>query len=1006
MSFRTTPSRICALAASCLIGASSSQAGNTCGGSPFANVIRPRAIEESADATIGPQIFDTAYHPRGFLLMGNNLGLLSYDGVSWRLMPLGRSSAALSVAVAPDGRMFAGGTRTFGEVVEDPTGQLLYQPLESRLAPADRNFSDVWQTIAANGVVYFRSPERLVELKGGNLRVLRPAGRFSAAGVMGGVLYAHDTESGIVAVGGGTATAVAGGAAFRGVRVTSLSPGEPGSLLVGAQDQGLFTLDPKSGRSQALSKTEELRNAEILSVRRLANGQIAVGTLRAGLFMLGPEGALRYKLDRDTGLPDNAVLSLQTVNGSLWAGTSGGVAQLLVPSPVQNYGAREGLPGLVESMALYRGSIYAATSEGVFRLSCGARAFEPVPGLRRQSFALFSADSLLAATADGIYEINSGGARLIRPGLARGVARSLDLNRLWVASQTGIGALVRRGTTWAAGPDVTLTSSEGENWDGIEATSVAEDQDGRVVAALVTGQVISGLPETTRTGITIDQTQALAGKEGVAGGFAQVMDFVDGVRVGTAGAVLRPQGGRLVADRVLSSALGSGKGAFRIKQTSDGAFWVASAKRPLRLSKDGGGLLSPQVTALLRIPGGSRILDFLEVSNREVWVGTDDGAYRYDPMEDSLPSLPTAARIRRVVSGRADLFSGGPITSLETAVPYRASLRFLFSSTSLDDPSRNRFRYRLDGTDEEWSPWSTETRKDYTNLGSGAHEFIVETQDVYGRRGAAASFSFVVLAPWYEKPLPLFLGAIVAGGLFLGALNLRTHALRKRQRELEAIVEQKTAELREASFTDALTGLRNRRYFAEVVDAEVSLAGRPGSSALHMFLIDLDHFKQVNDTFGHAAGDQVLRETAGRLRAAMRTSDLLFRWGGEEFLIMARGAAELPRSEIANRIVRMMSKEAFDIGTGTPIWKTCSVGFATYPFYSEAPATVPMDTIIELADLALYRAKKTGRNRAVGVSPRSGSPAPGEIWKNKVLENLEKAGVAIEVLEGPATETA
>ena len=168
-----------------------------------------------------------------------------------------------------------------------------------------------------------------------------------------------------------------------------------------------------------------------------------------------------------------------------------------------------------------------------------------------------------------------------------------------------------------------------------------------------------------------------------------------------------------------------------------------------------------------------------------------------------------------------------------------------------------------------------------------------------------------------------------------------------------------------------------------------------------MFLVDLDHFKQVNDTWGHGAGDAILRQTAARLKIAMRTSDLIFRWGGEEFLIVARGAADLPRNEIANRIVRMLGQEPFDIGTGTKVARTCSVGFATYPFYQEDPGAVPLSGVIELADLSLYRAKRTGRNRAVGVSPRTGVPVAGDVWKSQVLENLEQAIVSVEVLEGP-----
>ena len=144
-----------ALGLLCLVSPALLRAEERCAGSPFVNVTRPRAIEESADAIVGPQIFDVAPHPRGFVLMANNNGLLTYDGGAWRLMPLGRSAVALSVGVSGDGRIFAGGSRTFGEVIEDPTGELIYQPLEARLDAADEDFSDVWQTlVSAEGVVY------------------------------------------------------------------------------------------------------------------------------------------------------------------------------------------------------------------------------------------------------------------------------------------------------------------------------------------------------------------------------------------------------------------------------------------------------------------------------------------------------------------------------------------------------------------------------------------------------------------------------------------------------------------------------------------------------------------------------------------------------------------------------------------------------------------------------------------------------------------------------------
>ncbi len=976
-------------------------------GSPFVNVTRPRAIEESADAIVGPQIFDIAPHPRGFVLMANNYGLLTYDGGSWRLMPLGRSMVALSVGVATDGRVFAGGSRTFGEVVEDPTGELIYQPLETRVSPGDHDFSDVWQTlVSAEGVVYFRSRERLFILRDGDLRALAPTGGFSAAGLAKNVLYLHDSAVGILAIEGGQTVSVPGGQRFKGVLVTSIAEGPEGSLLVGTQDRGLFRLDPLRGEVRPVgSAVDGLKASEITSVRMLSDGQIAVGTLRNGLFVMDASGRLRLRMDRDSGLPDNAVLTLQTSRGSLWAGTSGGVAQLLMPSPVENYGAREGLPGLVESLVEHRGVIYAATSQGVFRFTCRDRGFEAIPSLRKQAFALLPAGTLLAATADGIYEIDGSTTRLIRAGLARGFSKSKDDSRIWAATQAGVVALRKASGHWMVDSAVIATGAEFERLTGVEATSVGEDGGERLWISLVTGRLVSGLPVRKGSSIELTNIRTFGEAQGIAAGFAEVIALKEGIRIGTATAVLRPQGQVLAPDPSFTEALGAGRGAFRIRNARDFGYWVASAKRPLRLVTEGlAGALTVRRTSLLRVPAGSRILDFLEVSDTEVWIGTDDGAFRYDPSRESPAKSPASARVRRVRSNETVLFSGGPIDALETALPHLAPLRIEVASTSLDDPSRNRFRYRLDGQDTDWSPWTPEMRKDYTNIGPGAYRFRVETRDVYGRVGDEAGFSFVVLKPWYREPWAIALGIGVLGGLFYAALYLRTRALRNRQRELETIVDQKTAELREASFTDPLTRLRNRRYFAEVIEAEVSLACRPGSAALHMFLVDLDHFKQVNDTYGHAAGDEVLRQTAARLKMATRTSDLIFRWGGEEFLIVARGAPDLPRSEIAGRIERMMGKEPFDLGDARKISRTCSVGFATFPFYADNPTSVPLDAVIELADLGLYRAKQTGRNRAVGVSPRKGAPAPGDIWKNSLLENLEKAAVSVEVVEGPRVQ--
>jgi len=185
-------------------------------------------------------------------------------------------------------------------------------------------------------------------------------------------------------------------------------------------------------------------------------------------------------------------------------------------------------------------------------------------------------------------------------------------------------------------------------------------------------------------------------------------------------------------------------------------------------------------------------------------------------------------------------------------------------------------------------------------------------------------------------------------------------------------------ELEEVSLTDPLTGLRNRRFLTQHVVADVALAmrryrdwlddngGTEGADLL-FFVIDLDHFKPVNDSYGHAAGDRALAETGRRLAAVFRDSDYVVRWGGEEFLAVARGANRGDAEAIAEKIREAVAAQPFHIGEGQSVRLTCSVGVACFPFLPRDPERVEWMQIVELADLALYQAKAGGRNTWVAL---------------------------------------
>lgn len=206
-------------------------------------------------------------------------------------------------------------------------------------------------------------------------------------------------------------------------------------------------------------------------------------------------------------------------------------------------------------------------------------------------------------------------------------------------------------------------------------------------------------------------------------------------------------------------------------------------------------------------------------------------------------------------------------------------------------------------------------------------------------------------------------------------LENKEHSLRWHSLELQ----RKNLELQEISFTDVLTGVWNRRYLEEIIPAEAGQVLRNYQRAresdirkmdhrdLVFLMVDMDFFKEVNDRHGHPAGDTLLQLVAQRLSTVVRRSDVLVRWGGEEFLIMSRSADPSGIPAFCSRILEVIASEPFDLGQGLSIKKTCSVGWAAYPWSRGAFEAICAEESIALADVALYQAKAFGRNQGVGI---------------------------------------
>ncbi len=424
----------------------------------------------------------------------------------------------------------------------------------------------------------------------------------------------------------------------------------------------------------------------------------------------------------------------------------------------------------------------------------------------------------------------------------------------------------------------------------------------------------------------------------------------------------------------------------------------------------------------------------------QLWLSTNRGLTRFDPESGSVKNYNQDHGLQAEFnfgahyrSAGGDLFFGGiqgfnvfspasleandhqppvvlralSVNNAPVVVPQRVDsatgielgyrddvVTFDFAALDFAATRENRYAYMLQGFDSDWVESGNESRATYTNLDAGSYLLRVKAANndgLWSSRPLEIPLT-VEPAPWktWWAYTAYFAAALLAGFAFVRSQQRKVEREAEYSRKLETEVESRTRQLRdrnedlaalnekleEASLTDPLTGLRNRRFLFEQVTKDISLVRRryqaiaAGESDPEVFdlvfmMVDLDRFKSVNDSFGHAGGDRMLLAVRDVLLEACRDSDIVIRWGGDEFLVVARDADPGMAEGMAERLRAGIEAKVLVLEDGRQARATCSIGFACFPFLHSRPDVLSWDNVIQLADSALYRAKVT-RNAWVG----------------------------------------
>ncbi|WP_028886387.1 two-component regulator propeller domain-containing protein [Teredinibacter turnerae] len=336
-----------------------------------------------------------------------------------------------------------------------------------------------------------------------------------------------------------------------------------------------------------------------------------------------------------------------------------------------------------------------------------------------------------------------------------------------------------------------------------------------------------------------------------------------------------------------------------------------------------------------------------------------------------------------------------------------------YSALDFRSPDENQYAYRLKGFEERWNMVGNRRLATYTNLDPGNYVFEVKGSNNHGIwNPTPARLRIYIAPPYWRTPLAyafyaLALSALISWTLWVQRKELareralvrrmteidrmkdeinrdldrkvadRTEALRTEHQRLIATQEELRSlnkRLEDASLTDQLTGLHNRRFLYNTITSDLIETNEQYDRArtaglefralndLTFMVLDIDDFKSINDHHGHASGDLMLVQFGNILRSALAAEDYVIRWGGEEFVLVIRHQARSRAEAIADRLLFTTQNHTFKLADGCDAKKTCSIGIASYPFAPNQPGLFDWEQIISLADQALYAAKASGKN--------------------------------------------
>ncbi|MBC6367061.1 triple tyrosine motif-containing protein [Algoriphagus sp. AK58] len=792
---------------------------------------------DASDYNAGIQNWDILQDELGRMLVANNLGLLEFDGKVWARYGLNNTKVR-SASLGKNGRIYVGSQADFGYLESNRAGQLEYVSLADSLTSELRDFDETWKVYEIDGVIYFCTFKRVFRFENERLTAIGSDRRLDISFKVNNQILTQIPGLGLHLLQNENFELIRNGEFFADKRVSNVLPFDQNQWLISTFNHGLFIYDGEIkpfSLSPVFWKNEFLINHCV----RLKNGNIALGTQNAGVFLLDSTGELILHLNKTSGLSDLTINYIfEDGVGALWLAMNNGISRIDLNSPFTIIDDKMGLTGSGYAALKVGNSVYLGTNNGLFILQDQKLRF--VPGTEGQVYSIqLIQGKVILGHHNGTFLVDGNqaqrisseqGAWLLKahpqmPGYyIQGTYTGLSLfewrdgRPVFLRELEGFGESSRvmefeGNSLWIAhGYKGVFKVSFDQNFTRVTESKLYNSAQGFPNDVLINVYKISNRLIFTANG-------GFYGYDPQEDRFSPLNEYNDLFRYGTVIADLEPDNlGNIYF--IEQSQLGLIKKGINNQMS----LHTAPFQKVRKLWNDD-------------------LANIIALDQQNILIGGKKGFIHYNPSLDFPNPAPPKVFFREILnSGRRvdSVFLGHSLQQAsvgENIFPYaQNSLSFDFATAHFESGNEVQYQFFLENYDQEWSNWTAESKKEYTNLREGDYLFRVKAKTLFGQETEELTYAFTVRPPFYRSILAYLIYSIAIGAFLFSGFKWLDKRYKKQtellELEKEQAIQQKDEEIESITqrSEEEIMRLKNEQLQSEIEFKSQELT----SSAMHL----------------------------------------------------------------------------------------------------------------------------------------------------------------------------